>query len=393
LFKFKEGDPTPAGLILTLKMSFKHRIAYFISPHGFGHAARAAAVMAAIHEIDRAIQFEIFTKVPSWFFQDSIFGPFSYHSLLADIGLIQETPLHADLQKTVRQLNDFLPFDPSRIASHAKAINRLKCELVICDIAPMGISVAREAGVRSVLVENFTWDWLYQEYIDTEIQMNKHIVYLQSLFEAADYHVQTEPVCWPRKADLTTLPVSRSARTLALQIREELGIPDDAKAVMITMGGIQERYTFLKELANQRDIYFVIPGSSKQTKTEHNLVLLPHNSSFYHPDLINACDAVIGKVGYSTLAEVYHAGVPFGYIIRPYFRESEILADYIRKQMNAIAIEETNFQNGNWLSHLPDLLTMSFISRGVPNGAEQIARFICALINDRETYKQTIVSS
>ena len=48
------------------------RIAYFVTPHGFGHAARAAAVMVALQEIDPAIQFDIFTQVPRWFFQDSL---------------------------------------------------------------------------------------------------------------------------------------------------------------------------------------------------------------------------------------------------------------------------------------------------------------------------------
>jgi hypothetical protein len=35
-------------------------------------------------------------------------------------------------------------------------------------------------------------------------------------------------------------------------------------------------------------------------QSKQNLVLLPHHSGFYHPDLVNASDAVIGKVGYST---------------------------------------------------------------------------------------------
>ncbi len=63
------------------------RIAYFISPHGFGHAARAAAVMEVLSEIDTGVQFEIFTTVPSWFFQDSMSAPYAYHHLVTDIGL------------------------------------------------------------------------------------------------------------------------------------------------------------------------------------------------------------------------------------------------------------------------------------------------------------------
>jgi len=40
----------------------KNRIACFISPHGYGHAARAAAVMEALHLLDPGKEFEIFTK-------------------------------------------------------------------------------------------------------------------------------------------------------------------------------------------------------------------------------------------------------------------------------------------------------------------------------------------
>jgi len=38
------------------------RIAYFISSHGFGHAARAAAVMETLSESNPGVRFEIFTN-------------------------------------------------------------------------------------------------------------------------------------------------------------------------------------------------------------------------------------------------------------------------------------------------------------------------------------------
>jgi hypothetical protein len=358
----------------------KHRIAYFISPHGFGHAARACGVMGAMNEIDRSIQFEIFTKVPRWFFEKSVSGTFSYHSLLTDIGLHQKTSLHEDLPETLRCLDDFLPFNPCLVASLAEMIGGLGCELVICDIAPMGIVVAREAGMPSVLVENFTWDWIYQGYTNYAMQFKRHIVYLEGLFDAVDYHIQTEPVCMPRTVDLATLPVSRSVRTPASQIRRKLKISSDAKAVVITMGGIPANYDFIKGLPGWPNVHFVIPGGSQTTKIHENLVLLSPQSDFFHPDLINASDAVIGKVGYSTLAEVYHAGVPFGYITRPWFRESEALAGFIEREMNGIAIEETGFENGDWLSVLPDLLALPRIGRRGLNGAEQVARFVWKLL-------------
>ncbi len=357
------------------------RAAYFVSPHGFGHAARASAVMGAMHEINPTIEFEIFTTVPSWFFEESLSGPFTYHSLMTDIGLIQNTPLHVDLAKTVEYLDKFLPFGESQIKQLAQMMDKLKCGLLICDISPMGILVAKEAGIPSVLIENFTWDWVYQEYTSYDSRLSNHVDYLKTVFDAADYHVQTEPVCFNGPADLITPPISRSTKAPSGQIRKRLGIPDDVKIVTITMGGVPEKYSSLSELTHQRDVYFVVPGGSNSMKISGNLILLPHHSDFFHPDLIMASDAVVGKVGYSTLAETYHAGVPFGYIKRPHFRESEVLAAYIEKQMNGIAIKEDKFQDGGWVANLSHLLRLPRIKRSGPNGAERAGGFIRALFN------------
>ncbi|HWP45608.1 MAG TPA: glycosyltransferase family protein [Candidatus Limnocylindrales bacterium] len=361
--------------------SREQRIAYFISPHGFGHAARSAAVMQALQEQNPGIQFEIFTRVPAWFFRESWIENFNYHPLLTDIGLVQKTPLIEDLGETVRQLNHLLPFDFSQIQNLAEWINRLNCQLVVCDIAPMGIAVAKEAGIPSVLIENFTWDWIYEGYLAQEPGLSSQINYLQGLFNQVNYRIQTEPVCAYRSADLITPPVSRKVRTPPLQIREKLGISPQDRMVMITMGGIPDQYRFLEELERQHDVYFVIPGAGESLEIRGTLILLPHHSNFYHPDLIHACDAVVGKLGYSTLAEVYYAGVPFGYVIRSKFRESQVLAAYVHRKMRGLAFAETEFQNGNWLSGLSELLALPRIYPDHPNGATQIANFIRPLLD------------
>jgi hypothetical protein len=358
-----------------------HRIGYFVSPHGFGHAARAAGVMAAIHEMDDSFHFDIFSSVPRWFFQDSLAGGFSYHRLQTDIGIVQKDPLNEDLSETVRYLNEFFPLDHSRISDQVDLIRTMKIELIICDIAPMGIAVAREAGIPSVLVENFTWDWIYEGYLDQEPRLEKHVLYLRGLFSETDYHVQTEPVCrYGKKADLKTLPISRKVRTPASAIRRQLGVPKDNKMMTITMGGIPDHYPFLDQLASHRGVHFVVPGASRSTETHGNLILLPHHSDFFHPDLINASDAVVGKVGYSTLAEVYYAGIPFGYVPRAAFRESPVIGRFIEKNMAGMGIEPDEFQDGSWVYRVQRLLALPRVSRSGSNGAEAVAQFICSLM-------------
>jgi hypothetical protein len=355
-------------------------IAYFVSPHGFGHAARASAVMAALREIDGEIHFEIFTRVPRWFFDDSVAGSFTYHSLQTDIGVVQTTALREDVGKTVESLDRILPFPSRSIKRLADRVARSRCRLILCDIAPLGIAVGQVAGLPSVLIENFTWDWIYQTYVRANARIKMHALYFAGLFRAADYHIQAEPICVRRAADLRTGPVSRAPRTSRSQTRERLGIPFRDKAVLITMGGIPGEYEFLHRLQAQRGVYFVIPGTSPSVKRQGNLVLLPHHSEFFHPDLVTACDGVIGKLGYSTVAEVYHAGIPLAYVARPRFRESARVAQFVHAHMEGLEIREASFQNGDWLDKLPELLARPRIRRRETNGAIRAAEYISGLL-------------
>jgi hypothetical protein len=358
------------------------RIAYFITPHGYGHAARAAAVMAALLDAHPGVRFDIFTQVPAWFFRDSLGDSFAYHDLMTDVGMAQKTALSEDLPETVRRLDTLLPFDDALIGKLACLLNQSGCRLVMCDIAPMGIVVARAAGIPSVLVENFTWDWIYEGYVADEAGLRRYADFFGELFGAADYHIQTEPVGRPGPCDLTTAPVSRRARAPASAIRGDLGLPDAGQVVMVTMGGFSWQYDFMYALASQPGIRFVVPGGDQMSHGDcrgtkpDNVVLLPHHSPFFHPDLVNASDAVVGKVGYSTVAEVYWAGAAFGYVPRPQFRESDALVRFIQHEMQGMAISEAQFDDGSWVSLLPELLAMPRLSRVGMNGADQVAEFV-----------------
>ncbi len=361
---------------LDAQASRARRIAFFISPHGFGHAARAAGIMEALTAIEPSIQFDIFTTVPDWFFAGSHCFTFQYHRLLTDIGLIQKSPFEEDLTATVQKLKTFLPYDHVQITALAEKIRHLNCELIICDIAPMGIQIARKADIPSVLIENFTWDWLYQGYTDQGL--NAFQAYLHSIFADATYHIQTQPICKAGAADFTAAPASRKIKTPAGKIRQQLGLPDSCKTIMITAGGVAKNYGFIDKLNDHTDIHFILAGAVNSETIRDNLILLPKNSAYPHPDLINAADAVVGKAGYSTIAEVYQAGVPFGYVARPDYRESKPLVDFVENHMSGLAIAEPEFQSGAFTGCLEELLQMPRARDNRPNGADQIAKFIAS---------------
>lgn len=85
---------------------------------------------------------------------------------------------------------------------------------------------------------------------------------------------------------------------------------------------------------------------------------------------------MISKAGYSTIAEAYHAGLPFGYVSRAQFRKSPILSAFIQQRMQGISIPGADFQTGDWIDAVPALLRLPRIARTAPNGADQIAAYI-----------------
>ena len=351
--------------------------AYFVTPHGYGHAARAAAVMNAIYAREPEAKFEIFTRTPVWFFKMSLEGSYTYHDCRVDLGLVQSTAMDADLDETLRLLDEMLPFRETVVDDLARRVNELSCKLVLCDIAPLGIAAARRAGLPSVLIENFTWDWIYGEYLDEAPRFGPHIDYLQKQFAAAGSHIRTEPA-WPHDppADLTSEVVSRKPRASRAETRRRLDVGEDEPMVLITMGGILTQYPFLDRLVHSKEIKFLIPGGSERYEQRGSLVLIPHHSDYYHPNLVAASDAVVGKLGYSTLAEAYAAGLPFAYIPREHFRESPPMARFAQQHMQTIDLNEARFFSGEWLDLLPELLARPHITRSTPNGADQIAAYV-----------------
>lgn len=348
-------------------------IAYFISPHGFGHAARACAVIEAMQALDPSLSFHLFTTAPQWFFQNSLSSNWRYHSLRCDIGLVQKTALQEDVDATLRQLKAFLPFSPVEVGRLAEKVRELGCRLVICDIAPLGLAVASQAGLPSVLIENFTWDWIYAGYPSRREDFQPFIDLLAQAFATAGRHIRTQPFCADTPADLVTAPVSRKPRLGRERTRAALQLPANQKVILISMGGIPDRLdvTVLRQICP--DTIFIVPGGSDAEQRLDNLILLPHHHAYYHPDLVAASDAVIGKVGYSTIGEVYWAGIPFAFISRQDFRESAQLAAFIRANIPGFEVTQAEFENGGWQSRISALLDYPKVERTGENGASQIA--------------------
>jgi len=353
-------------------------IAFCVTAHGFGHASRACAVAQALARIAPDTRVELFTDIPQWYFSQSL-KEFGHHRIDCDTGLIQKDALTTDLAATLKKLNEDIPFARKRLDSLVSKIQSLHCAMVVCDIAPLGIAAARDAGLPCVLIENFTWDWIYAELTVRDPKFERFSSFLKPLFASVDLHIQSAPVCRTSTSAKQVNPVSRTPRHSAPDTRKTLAVDPDRPLVFITMGGVPQGHPYVERLrTNFREIDFVIAGASlTEQRAARNVLMLPPDSIHYHPDLVYAADVVIGKAGYSTIAEVFHAGAPFGYFVRDDSPEMPPLVEFLHDNVKGLALRATGYPSGDWLPHLQDLLSQRKDARqDVENGAIQCARLI-----------------
>jgi UDP-N-acetylglucosamine:LPS N-acetylglucosamine transferase len=356
----------------------KH-IAYFITPHGYGHATRSIAIMAAWLEIDPQVHFHVVTAVNQALFNESLGDRFTYHYEICDVGLIQQDAMHIDEAATVKALEILV--DPTRNDAQRLGKHLLdhQVEAVVCDIATLGLLAAKAVNLPLVLVENFTWDFIYRGYAKQAPLVAAYAERFTKVYRLADHHIQIDPPSEPVVTATLVPPVARPFRESPEVIRQRFGVSDKETLVLITTGGVGHQFDFCRALADLAPVKFLLSGQA--TCESDNLIHLDQPDLHYHPDLVRAADLVVGKIGYSTLTETYHAGTPFAYIRRPDFIEGLALKDFADTRMSAAEIEIRDFLSGAWIEKLDDYLALEPLREEKPNGADFAAQHLMNLFS------------
>ena len=330
-------------------------------------------------------RFTAFTTVPGWFFADSLASgvPLRLESVDVDPGLVQEDALTEDLPATVGELRGRIPFQADVVASLARRVERLRGDAVVCDIAPLGLAVARACGRPSVLIENFTWDWIYRGYLGEHPELAGVADYLSDCFAGADHHVQAEPVCARVPEATLVAPVSRRSRTEPSTVRARLGVPARDTLVVVTMGGVGWSPDRLALRApGPRSPWVVLPGhpGGHHVDRERRVIRLPSRSEVFHPDLVRAADVVVGKLGYSTVAEVWSAGTRLAFVERPRFRESSVLAGWVRRELSCHRLDPADLETGEWLDVVDELVEHPVRSPPARSGVGDIVQVLARVV-------------
>jgi len=136
-------------------------LAVYVSGHGYGHSTRTAEVLGAVRARDARLPIAVSTSAPGFLFEGTVAPPLSVRRVECDVGLIQKDALVIDEDGTAEAWRSFRAGWGALVARESAWLREAGARLVLGDIPPLAFAAAAEAGVPSVALGNFSWDWIY----------------------------------------------------------------------------------------------------------------------------------------------------------------------------------------------------------------------------------------
>ena len=345
------------------------QIAYYISSHGYGHAARQQAVIRELAQ--RGASVHVRTAAPQKFFRHAA----SYHHQRYDIGLIQPDALTYDVAASFQWLADFLQQNDSIIKQEVAFIRDQNIQLVAVDMPPIAFDIAQAAGIPSVLVSHFRWDWVYEHYIADFPEYRYLIDAIQDSYRKATLGLRM-----PFAHDFSIIQhvediplVYNAATQTRAELCETLHIAPEQRIGLLSMGGHEWSSDIAPLKAKDGWVFLVIPNVWEQVKDmPHRFRMIPREYEDYH-NLIAHADVVIGKAGASTVAEVVGHRTPMIYTLSADWRESELLDVALQTYAQAIKVEADAFRQGAWMDLLDRALQLPPPQQRIATNGAQIA--------------------
>ncbi|KAG0479556.1 hypothetical protein HPP92_010414, partial [Vanilla planifolia] len=350
--------------------------AYYITGHGFGHATRVVDVVRHLIAADHVVH--VVTAAPEFVFTTEIQSPnLHIRKVLLDCGAVQADALTVDRLASLQKYNETAVVPRTAIlATEVEWLKSIKAELVISDVVPVACRAAADAGIRSVCVTNFSWDFIYAEYVMAAGNHHRSIVWqIAEDYSHCEFLLRLPGYCpMPAFRDVIDLPlVVRRLHKSREEVRKELGVGKDVKLVIFNFGGQPAGWTLKQEWLPVGWLCLVCGASDKQ-ELPPNFIKLAKDA--YTPDLIAASDCMLGKIGYGTVSEALAYKLPFVFVRRDYFNEEPFLRNMLEFYQGGVEMIRRDLLTGHWKPYLERALTLSPCYDGGINGGEVAAQIL-----------------
>ena len=366
-------------------------IAWYITGHGFGHASREIEIINTLRRRRPDQPIVIRTAAKRWIFDLTLESAVDIEAAETDTGIAQIDSLRLDEAETLRRAAGFYATFAQRVQSEARYLRELGAGLVIGDIPPLAFAAASEAGIPSIAIGNFTWDWIYEGYDPEEKGMADLVPLIRDATARATEFVRLPmwggfEMASPERTVDVPLVARRSSRD-PRETRRQLGLPLEKKLVLLSFGGHGLQGLSPDAFQGFGDEYVAVltghlemSGAAKASGrpvVEFDEQTL-YDAGWRYEDLVAAVDVVATKPGYGIIAECAANNTALLYTSRGHFVEYEVLVQEMPGFVRSQYIPQEALFAGEWVPYLDELLAQDHPQPADVSGAAHAADLIVA---------------
>jgi L-arabinokinase len=261
-----------------------------------------------------------------------------------DTGVVQINSLTPAEEETVGRAAQFYADFEDRVAAEADTLRRLEASLVIGDIPPLAFAAAARAGIPSVAISNFTWDWIYEGYPEFTRAAPRAIDTIRDAYSRATIALRL-PMHggFAGMRDVRDIPfVARRSTRERADTRRLLGVRDNRRLVLWSFGG------------------FGLDVPATHAARSNRFVIMSFDANLpagvAYPDLVAAADVVVSKPGYGIVSECIANHTPLLYTSRGRFAEYDVMVREMPAVMKCRFIPQNELLGGDWSGAIDALL-------------------------------------
>jgi L-arabinokinase len=346
-------------------------LAWYTSGHGFGHASRDVEIINALGGRRPDVRIVMRTSVAPAFVLASATVPLDVHAAEVDTGVAQIDSLTPDEDRTARDAARFYEGFDARADAEAAWLREAGATLVVGDIPPLAFAAAARAGVPSIAIGNFTWDWIYGAYprfaalAPGVIETIRDAYARSTLALRMPLHGGFDPM----RDVVRDIPLvaRRSARGRA-DVRRLLALPSEARVVLPSFGGFGLALP-LDTVATDQDFVLLTDDANRMRAL-----------GLRYEDLVAAADVVVSKMGYGIVSECIANGTALVYAARGRFIEQDVFVREMPRALRCREIAADDLRAGRWGGAVDAVLRQPPPAERWPiDGADAAAERIAAL--------------
>lgn len=346
------------------------QIVFYTSAHGFGHASRDIALITTLCANRPQARVVVRTAAPRWLFARTGNLDVQIQELETDPGVVQIDSLRLDEDETARRAARFYDEFDRRVEDEAALLRTLRADVVIGDIPPLASAAADRAGVPSVALGNFTWDWIYSIYPAFDRIAPNVIPAVSRAYSAATLALRLPLHGGFESMAAVTRDIPfitrRSTRDPA-ETRRALGITGGRPVVLVSFGGLGVDLP-LDRLGRSDRFTLVAPSREPP-------------AGLHYEDLVAAADVVVSKPGYGIVSECVANDTALLYTSRGRFIEYDVFVAEMPRVLRCRYLSQEDLFAGRWADAVDALVAQPPPpERPRVDGADVAARDVLSLV-------------